>query len=263
MCNEKKTPTLVISTDASNFYDRVAYPFACLIAQHFGLHLQHLLLLLKTTQSMNVFLQTAYGTSPSTYSIPRPRILQGPMQGNGAAPVLWIMMSIILIKYLYLKCLYAPQYSPMSQMIFIMIALMCVDDTHLNVLNAEGKSKLEVIEAGQRTLDACQFVLSVFGGDLKLEKCSWTLKDYYCIEGKCLPTLHNPYLLNVTSNSTQHPLEYTPPNETRTLVGATVNPANETKQIISLFQDKVSALTTTLNSLHMSPCDTLLRHKFY
>ena len=67
----------------------------------------------------------------------------------------------------------------------------------------------------------------------------------------------------MTSNGTQHPLEFIPPNETRTLVGAAVNPSNETTQIISLFQDKVAALTTTLNYLHMSPCDVLLGHKFY
>ena len=54
-----------------------------------------------------------------------------------------------------------------------------------------------------------------------------------------------------------------PPNETRTIVGAAVNPANETNQIISLSQDKVIALTTTLNSLHMSHCDMLLGYKVY
>ena len=54
-----------------------------------------------------------------------------------------------------------------------------------------------------------------------------------------------------------------PQNETRTLVGAVVNLAIENKQIVSLFQDKVAALTTTLNSLHVSPCDMLLGHKVY
>ena len=42
-----------------------------------------------------------------------------------------------------------------------------------------------------------------------------------------------------------------------------MNPAKETKQIIFLFQDQVAALTTTLNSLQMSPCDMLLGCKVY
>ena len=53
------------------------------------------------------------------------------------------------------------------------------------------------------------------------------------------------------------------PNETRTLVGSAVNPANETKKIISLFQDKVAALTTTLNSSHICLCDMLLEYDVY
>ena len=89
------------------------------------------------------------------------------------------------------------------------------------------------------------------------------MQDYYWIEGQCLPTLHTPYLLNVTSNGTHHPLELIPTNETSTHVGAVVNPANETKKIISLFQDKVVTLTTTFNSLHMSPCNILLGYKVY
>ena len=54
-----------------------------------------------------------------------------------------------------------------------------------------------------------------------------------------------------------------PPNETRTIFDVAVNPANETKQIIYLFKDKVAALTTTLNSLHVSCCNMLLVYKVY
>ena len=52
-----------------------------------------------------------------------------------------------------------------------------------------------------------------------------------------------------------------PPNETITLVGAAVNPANETNRIVNLFQDKVAVLIITLNSLSMSPCDALISYK--
>ena len=59
------------------------------------------------------------------------------------------------------------------------IELMCVNDIDLNVLNIEGKYALEVIELDQRILDAWQFALSISGGDLKLDKCSWTIQEYY------------------------------------------------------------------------------------
>ena len=59
------------------------------------------------------------------------------MQGNGAALVLRIITSISLIRRLYLKGLATPHYSPMSQMMFTLLELICVDDAYLNVINIE------------------------------------------------------------------------------------------------------------------------------
>ena len=53
------------------------------------------------------------------------------------------------------------------------------------------------------------------------------------------------------------------PNETRTLVGSVVIPAKETKQIVSLIQDRVAVLATKLNILHMPSCDVLFSHKYH
>ena len=63
-------------------------------------------------------------------------------------------------------------------MMFSLIVLINVDDTDLNVLNLEGKSAIESIEIGQIIIDDWQFSISVTGGDLKLEKCSWIFRDY-------------------------------------------------------------------------------------
>ena len=73
-------------------------------------------------------------------------------------------------------------------------------------------------------------------------------------------TFHSssPYQLNFTLNGIKHQLEFIPPNEIRTLVGTSMSTANETNQIIALFQDNVAALTSTIKWLSMSPCDMLL-----
>ena len=72
------------------------------------------------------------------------------MQRNGSALVLCMIISIILVRCLYLKGLATPQHSPMSNVMITLIELMCVDYTDLIVLNIEGKSTLEVIELGQK-----------------------------------------------------------------------------------------------------------------
>ena len=101
------------------------------------------------------------------------------MQGNGAAPVLWMIIYIILVRHLYLKGLDTPQYSPISKLMFVLITLAYVDDTDLNVLNIQDKYNLEVLEMGQKILDALQFALSVSRDDFKLDKCSWKMQDCY------------------------------------------------------------------------------------
>ena len=70
------------------------------------------------------------------------------MQGNSAEPVLWIIISIILVRHLYLKGLSIPQCSPTSKLIFNLIALMLVDNIDLKLLKIEGKFTLEVMELG-------------------------------------------------------------------------------------------------------------------
>ena len=138
-------------------------------------------------------------------------------------------MSIILVRHVCLKGLATPQYSPMSNLMLTLIALMHVDETDLNILCVEGESASEVIDLCQRMLDAWKFDLSVSGYDLKLDKCSWTIKYYYWNEGHFLLNLLTPYQLNVTLNVIKHPLELILPNENMTLIGASVNPDNETK----------------------------------
>ena len=56
MYNQKKTPTLVINADTSNCCNRVSHHFAYLVAQRFGLNLQHILLLFKAMHYMDMFL---------------------------------------------------------------------------------------------------------------------------------------------------------------------------------------------------------------
>ena len=88
----------------------------------------------------------------------------------------------------------------MTKLMFTLITLTYFDETNLNVLNIEGKYALEVIELGQRMLHIWTFSLSISGGDLKLDKFSWTMKYYYWNEGQCILNYHTPYQLNVKLN---------------------------------------------------------------
>ena len=144
--NQVKSPSIVISADATNCHDRVTHPFASLTVQHFGVQLNYVLVLLKATQNMLMHLQTAHGFSASAYSRTTIAPFQGAAQDSRVAPVLWLAISIVLVRCMCTLGLVSEHCTPISGTGFQLAALTCVDDVDLNVLNLNQKLTLEVVE---------------------------------------------------------------------------------------------------------------------
>ena len=86
---------------------------------------------------MNILLQTACGTCSNTCSSSSSKIFQGTMKVNGASPFLWMIISIILVRCIFLKGLDTPGYAPMSHMMLTLIELMRIDVVDLNMLSTK------------------------------------------------------------------------------------------------------------------------------
>ena len=102
---------------------------------------------------MNIYLQTSYRVSNSAYSSSALVPFQGAVQWNRAALVLWLIISILLIRYLYLLGLVSIYHIPISGIAFQLANLIYVDNS-LNVLNLNQKSTLEVVEEAEALLNA-------------------------------------------------------------------------------------------------------------
>ena len=76
---------------------RVAHPFSSLCAQYFRLTLSHLVVLFRVIQSMKMFLRTSHGLSQHAHAGENGRPFQGVVQGSGAAPALWMIISNTII----------------------------------------------------------------------------------------------------------------------------------------------------------------------
>ena len=151
--NTIKLPTATICADATNCYDRVAHPYASLCSQYFGMEICYLLVLFRTIQSMKMHLRTAFGVSTTFYSSDS-QPFQGAVQGNGAAPALWLIISIFLIRYLHQQKVVTAITSPISKLCQYLAALLYVDDTDLYVFNNGVNSTQEIILKAQRLLNA-------------------------------------------------------------------------------------------------------------
>ena len=93
------------------------------------------------------------------------------MQGSGAAPALWMIISIFLVRCLHSKNLTTSISSPMTNMILPLVALIFVDDADLHAFNSGSETTEELAVKAQRLLDAWHHILTFTGGNLKLSKC--------------------------------------------------------------------------------------------
>ena len=120
---------------------------------------------------MKMFLRTSHSISTNYYSDTDGQPFQGVVQGSGAAPALWLIISIFLVRYLYSKNLTTPICIAMSRAVLPLAALIFVDDTDLYVFNSGSENTEKVVIKGQQLLDAWHDILKFTGGDLKLSKC--------------------------------------------------------------------------------------------
>ena len=120
---------------------------------------------------MKIFLRTAFGVSEHYYSGDNDRPFQGIVQGSGAAPALWMIISIFLVRYLYSKNLTIQLSTPLSEIVIPLAVLIFVDDTDLYVFNSGSDIIEELVFKAQCLLDAWHYILKFIGGELKLLIC--------------------------------------------------------------------------------------------
>ena len=68
IANQRKLPQVIISADATNYFNRVAHPYSGIVCQHFGLLLSYVSIFFEMIQQIIMYLITSYGVSNNFYS---------------------------------------------------------------------------------------------------------------------------------------------------------------------------------------------------
>jgi len=90
-------------------------------------------------------LRTSYRVLESYYTESKNKLFQGAIQGNRAAPPMWLIISIFLVIYLYkLKWIYV-RHSPISKVAYQIAGFLYVDNTDLVTLNKGNELASEVV----------------------------------------------------------------------------------------------------------------------
>ena len=128
IANIHKQLIVTICTNATNCYNRVAYPYASICCQYFGLELLYLLVLVGEIQPMKIYLHTLLGISSSFYSSSNSHPFQEVVQENGTALALWLIIMIFLTCYLYLKQIVTQLFLSIFKIVVVLAALLYIDD---------------------------------------------------------------------------------------------------------------------------------------
>ena len=70
---------------------------------------------------------------------------QGGVQGNRAAPLIWLILSILLVRYLYSSRWVSVRMSAISKVAYQLAGFLYIDDTDLVALNSGNESEAEVV----------------------------------------------------------------------------------------------------------------------
>ena len=162
-----RRPGALCSNNAKSCYDRILHSIAMLAFRCLGIASPSVESILKSIQNMHHHIRTSYGDSPFTLHCNGSLVpFQGELQGNRAAPAIWVIISTTLLNMLQAAGNGAKFITPISKTSNLIVAFAFVDDTDLISFNISGHNTTcnEVMESLQQSIDHWEGGLKATGG---------------------------------------------------------------------------------------------------
>jgi hypothetical protein len=228
---------VLILLDARSCYDRISPPVASLSMKRQGAPNNCVALMFNTIQAMEHFIRTTYGDSDISYSSTVEQPFHGVLQGNGAGPTIWALVSTPLLDRLRVKKCGVAIIS-MDETVFQIPAFAFVDDVDL----IQELYKEESVEEAQKAVDEWSDALRATGGELVPEKCkciivrpSW-IKDKWTYANITTQEHNNIYITN--ERGERIAITQCPPSSGQLALGLAFSPINDTKDEVKRLRDK-------------------------
>jgi hypothetical protein len=239
-----RAPAALASVDAANCYDRVAHAIASLVFRAFGTPLPATLSMLTAIQQMQFFLRTSFGDSKNAVGARIHLKTQGFMQGNGASPAGWTVVSITILHAHREQGHGATFLCPASQLTKHISCILYVDDNDLLHLSQDELSTASQAHAAlQSSVSSWSNLLIATGGALKPPKCSFYLISYsWDIQGRWFYDQNHirPEFALVVPlpDGTTAPIDHLPVDSPSTTLGGTTCPSGQSNMLRQALVDK-------------------------
>ena len=227
--------------DAKSCYDRIPPPLACLCLRRQGLPQNIIDSSFNSIKDMTHHIRTAYGISNDTYERDEDSFIHGILQGNGAGPCIWVMLSSPILDMLSHTGNGAVLNLGNGETVKV-VAFAFVDDIDL----IQKLPKENPLAALQHDFDIWNKGLQTASGALVWEKCdvyilqylwngrlhSWTLADQeYCPDGS----------INIIDNGITRPITRKDPSEATLSLGVMFAPSGSMKDQVERLRANAEA----------------------
>ena len=257
---QTKTPGALCSNDAKSCYDRVLHSIVGLAYRRLGIPHPPVQCMLESIQNMKHFIKTGYGISTIAASKRNTLIpYQGILQGNGAAPTTWVIISTPLLNMLRAAGNGAKFVSPMSLENTHLVGFAFVDDTDLISLNMDD-DEVTWENIGQDMQDAInrwEGGLKSTGGAIVPEK-SWVFPLEFKFDEKGGATYKTPAEINqqflvLDQHDTRTNLNTLAADVGKETLGVTLAPDGNNDDAYESLLIKVKEWRDNIRAGHLSP----------
>jgi hypothetical protein len=182
----RRGKAILMSNDAKGCYDRIAHVVCKLALQRLRVPKPAIDSMLETIQEMDHYIRTAFGDAPTPYGRKQEDLHPaGILQGNGAGPASWFVISTILIDAMKKAGFGYKEWSLIRKRVIELTCFAFVDDTDIfHVSKDPNATTAELIAEAQEALTLWEGLIRATGGDLAPEKSYWYLLEVVRKNGK-------------------------------------------------------------------------------
>ena len=175
----QRRPGVIIANDAKSCYDRILHFAAYSALRRAGVSRKTIHSMLEPIRKMSHKIRTAYGDSFTTYGGEDwERDPHGILQGNGAGPAIWALVSSPLLEILRQQGFGAKLYGAIGCQVFHMCGFAFVDDADIIQTGHLFEDSDKVLEKAQTELTLWEELIKATGGALVPGKSDYSVINF-------------------------------------------------------------------------------------
>jgi Reverse transcriptase (RNA-dependent DNA polymerase) len=237
----------LIMLDAKACYDRIVQPIASIALKRQGASHQMVKAMFRTISKMKRCIRTSFGDSQVFYSEGQ-STFHGILQGNGAGPAIWVMMSTPMLDRLKSEG-YGIKIELPDGSTLVIPAFAFVDDVDLIQELRDDEPTIT-----QKMVRCWEESLTSTGGALVPEKCRYSVVKYEWQQNECrtIPTIDKDIQISIKGDDGSEQVIKQISNEAGELaLGLKFSPTNNNKDEMEYLLDKATIWAENVRTGHL------------